>query len=129
MNTTLVASREALQRAVSVGDVVLVGHKSNPAHSMVVVQKGGALDRQAVYIRGFNNTGTFGKGPRLEYDSNDRDLNSSKLWHTQGAETRVGQAFSTGGWMYVVPYSTYEANARALRSAFTGAAGALVYTG
>lgn len=105
--------RNGLLTQVQKGDVLIVGSPQAPSHSMVVVR----VERNAerVYVRGFNNEGTLGTGARDEYDKNDRNVADAQYWHTQGAETRFGKAFSTGGRLYRISYAQYYANAQAIR--------------
>lgn len=62
-----------------VGDVILMGTRQAPHHSMVVVQKLG----NQVLARGFNNAGAFG-GPYLGWDATLRDLADPTRWDQRG---------------------------------------------
>ena len=62
-----------------VGDVVFMGTRQAPHHSMVVVQKAG---NQAL-ARGFNNAGAFG-GPYMGWDPILRDLADPNRWDSNG---------------------------------------------
>ena len=62
-----------------VGDVVFMGRRDAPHHSMVVVQKNGT---QAL-ARGFNNAGAFG-GPFMDWDPTLRDLTDITRWDRDG---------------------------------------------
>ena len=62
-----------------VGDVVFMGDRRAPHHSMVVVQKSGPQ----VLARGFNNAGAFG-GPYMAWDSALRNLADMARWDAQG---------------------------------------------
>lgn len=92
----------------NVGDVVILGNPNNPMHTMVVVRVNGG----DVFIRGFNNVGTFGPpSPHLAYDNHDRNLNTPGLW--------VGNSFGIGNQpMYRVTYANYIAAAANVRNSF-----------
>lgn len=62
-----------------VGDVLFMGNRAAPHHSMVVVQKTGAQ----VLARGFNNAGAFG-GPFMDWDPTLRDVADMARWDAQG---------------------------------------------
>ncbi len=89
-----------------VGDVVILGNPHNPMHTMVVV----GVNDPDVFIRGFNNTGTFGPpSPYLAYDNHDRNLNTPALW--------IHNSFGIGNQpMHRVPYVNYSAAAAAIRN-------------
>lgn len=81
-----------------VGDILftLTGANPNVWHSMVVVAVGPGT---AVYIRGFNNAGTFNyigiphPAPPGAYDNRNRDVSGVNLWHGAG----IAQTFGVGG--------------------------------
>jgi len=62
-----------------VGDVIFMGDRHAPHHSMVVVQKTGGQ----VLARGFNNAGAFG-GPFMGWDPALRDIADMTRWDGQG---------------------------------------------
>ncbi len=62
-----------------VGDVLFMGQRAAPHHSMVVVAKNGT---QAM-ARGFNNAGAFG-GPYMDWDPALRDMTDPERWDAQG---------------------------------------------
>jgi len=62
-----------------VGDVIFMGNRNAPHHSMVVVEKPG----NRVLARGFNNAGAFG-GPYMGWDPVLRDIADLTRWDAQG---------------------------------------------
>jgi hypothetical protein len=129
-NAVALADRDAMRANAVKGDVLLVGTAAVPAHSMVVVGKRSLLGGHWTYIRGFNNTGSLGKGGKLMYDNHDRDIDKAALWHAQvGQPTRFGLAYSAGGALSRVSYANFIADATTVRGNFNFAAGAWTYTG
>jgi hypothetical protein len=63
----------------SPGDIVFMGARNTPHHSMVVVQ----INNNQVLARGFNNAGAFG-GPFMGWDSVLRDLKDETRWDANG---------------------------------------------
>jgi hypothetical protein len=111
-----IANRAALYGAVHSGDVILLGPAAaNPMHSMVVVGKTNIVGQRFVYIRAFNNAGTFGPpSPHLAYDNSDRDIDKAALWHgPAGGAQNFG---NTGANMFVVPYANFSLQAAAVRN-------------
>ncbi len=96
-----ILSRDALYGAVEVGDVLILGTPTAPAHSMVVVGKSKAPGHSWVYIRGFNNVGALGTGAQLQYDPQDRDIDRRALW--KGSQFGI-----TGNPVYRIPYVDYS---------------------
>jgi hypothetical protein len=79
------------------GDVVFMGARNAPHHSMVIVKRQGA-QRLA---RGFNNAGAFG-GPYMGWDPALRDLADPARW------TRTGDDFmgnNGGGPLWRLTYA------------------------
>jgi hypothetical protein len=64
---------------LSAGDIVFMGTRNNPHHSMVVVK---VADGQ-VLARGFNNAGAFG-GPFMGWDKELRNLADKERWDLSG---------------------------------------------
>jgi hypothetical protein len=114
-NTTAITTRAALFGAVSVGDVLVTGNPPGfMAHSMVVVEKKNFAGRRWVYVRGFNNAGTFGgSSPRDAYDNHDRDCDKDSLWRAGvGGTQQFG--FGAGSNLHVVTYANYRMAAQAV---------------
>lgn len=65
--------------SMALGDVLFMGNRAAPHHSMVVVQKKGIQ----VFARGFNNAGAFG-GPYMGWDPQLRDMSDATRWDSQG---------------------------------------------
>ena len=61
------------------GDILFMGNRQAPHHSMIVVQKNGI---QAL-VRGFNNAGAFG-GEYMEWDVLLRDVTDGNRWDANG---------------------------------------------
>lgn len=87
---------DMLMEHCSVGDVVLIGNPSAPAHSMVVVSK----EYNRVWVRGYNNFGTFAEAALKghlpipganQYDSVNRSLS------TRGVSQGVVPMYRTSG--------------------------------
>jgi hypothetical protein len=76
-----IRSMEQLRTAVRAGDILITGTPVNPSHTMVLVKITKRLTRWWVYIRGFNNVGSLGTGPRDAYDNADRDIHKQRYWH------------------------------------------------
>jgi len=68
-----------LSNTFSAGDIVFMGMRFNPHHSMVVVQ----VTQGKVLARGFNNAGAFG-GPSMAWDPVLRDLADTERWDQDG---------------------------------------------
>ena len=126
---TLIANRAALHASVTIGDVLLTNNPAYPMHSMVVVGKNSIIGFKFVYIRGFNNVGTLGTGGRDQYDNSDRDIDKDNYWHTMGQETRFGQDFARGGYLYCISYANFIARAGVVRGNCNNGGGPWVYTG
>ena len=61
------------------GDILCMGSRMAPHHSMVIVQKNGAQ----VLARGFNNAGAFG-GPYMGWDPVLREITDMGRWDRAG---------------------------------------------
>ncbi len=115
-----IATRAALYGAVEVGDVLIVGGAIQaPMHSMVVVSKRSILGVTSVFIRGFNNVGTLGTGPHLQYDASDRDIDRATLWHGGGAAQTFGNG--PGNNLYRIPFTDFSNRAGGVRGQCHGA--------
>ena len=121
-----ISNRMDLTTKVNVGDVLITSRPEAPMHSMVVVKiddshtpaihnqdilKKGHLELDVyfsnVYIRGFNNAGTFPGAGRSVYDDHDRDVTAKTNWYPEG--------FGVQGGLYVIPFEKYIASAAAAR--------------
>jgi len=88
-----VSSPDELKENCMSGDILTVGPAAWVSHTMIVRRRSKRSNR--VYIRGFNNHGTFMAlppaplPPRDAYDPVSRDVTDSRLWN--------GAPFSIGG--------------------------------
>jgi hypothetical protein len=125
----MIVNRGALHASVKRGDVLITNSLANPMHSMVVVARNSIVCHKFVYIRGFNNVGTLGTGGHLQYDDEDRDIDTDLYWHTLGNETRFGLGFVAGGYLYRIDYDSLMVRAGVVRGNCNNLGGPWVYTG
>ena len=104
---TKIPNMAGVAGAVTVGDVLITSFPNRPMHSMVVVGK----DATTVQIRAFNNMGTFGAGPRLQYDTTSRNICDPALWFSNAAKFGA-----TGSDLYVVPHRSFATAMRTVRT-------------
>jgi hypothetical protein len=115
-----IATRAALYNAIEVGDVLIAGPNANaPMHTMVVVNKRRMPGHSWVYVRGFNNVGTLGTGPHLQYDAQDRDIDRAALWSGAAAPQTFG--VGPGNHLFRIPYNAYYNSAGVVRGQCYGA--------
>lgn len=124
-----IPNKAALMGAVAIGDVLITNAPQYPTHSMVVVGKQNLFVAKFVYVRGFNNTGTLGTGPHLQYDNADRDIHKDSLWHNLAGQIKFGTSHSTGSALYCVSYANYIAQATTIRNACSNVTGQWAYNG
>lgn len=99
------------------GDILFTCQGGGPAmHSMIVVP-GPAGPPGNVFIRGFNNAGTFNypaiapHAPPGAYDANDRDVGDPNLWNAAGTGFGANAAGAELHWV------KYQNGAQAIRNA------------
>jgi hypothetical protein len=112
-----IVGRNHLADTAAVGDVFVTGHPSMPNHSMVVVTHRYTRLHSNTNIRGFNNSGTFGRGRPNTFDATERHCDVGRMWH--------GNLFGfarPGLRLFRVTYDNYAVGAQVIRG-FLNAAG------
>ena len=80
-------------RSLSAGDVVFLGKPQGLVHSVVVEKTNPGSDGPEVWVRGFNNAGTFLGSEQNQWDPTLRRLTDPEKWKTE--EGREGWSFTT----------------------------------